>query len=170
MRKIERKAKPTTRVTSTSNYSTKYKQPKSSQHHHILSHYSPWEYSGLKPTMSNPISAETHMWEKRLAVMLNLKRLAGATPDLNSGNVHHIHLCQVWIWLPTLALKPNETSLKVKNQGIRGPTKRHVSTKKFKKEKVFSTSSYFFRIFATRTTMGSNGPCPLFVPLWSIHS
>ena len=110
---------------------------------------------GLNGPYPNPTSAETHVCGKRLAVRLALKRLAGATPEVNFREcTSHIRLCQVQIWLPTLALKHRETSPEVQNRGFSSPTNGHVSTNKFKKKEVFSTSSYFCRIIRHENNNG----------------
>ena len=67
--------------------------------------------------------------EINLVAILANKRSAGITPEVNvREHVTHTHiyicLCQVQIRLPTLALKPEETSPEVQSRGIIGPTKR----------------------------------------------
>ena len=52
-----------------------------------------------------------------------------------SGRMQHIHLHQVQIKLPTLILKPEETSPEVQNRGINGHTKRTYVLPKFKKKR-----------------------------------
>ena len=43
---------------------------------------------------------------------------------LVSRNIYHIHLCQVWVRLPTLALKPRADVTRSQNQGYQCPHKK----------------------------------------------
>ena len=65
--------------------------------------------------------AHRYMDEIGLAVKLATKKLTGVIPQVNL--MEHVHLCQVQIRLPTLALKPEEMSPEVKNRAISSPTK-----------------------------------------------
>ena len=80
-----------------------------------------WLLSGRSP-VQHPTSGETCMWGKQLAAMAAIYTSKGVRQEVNLGNIYHVCLCQVWIRLPTLALKPRGDVTSPK-QGYQWPQK-----------------------------------------------
>ena len=83
------------------------------------------------------LSFKPHLGEKNLAA----KRSAGVTPEVNHQGMcnTYIYLCQVWIRLPTLALKPRGNVTRGIS-GISGPTKKAYVLQKFHRiQQIFLT-------------------------------
>ena len=88
-----------------------------------------WFKSGILPLLKHTCGESDQLlcWLYTLAEVSHQRWI--------SGNVNHVHLCQVrirqnplWLW------NPEDTSPEVWNRGISGPKNGHVSNKNFKKK------------------------------------
>ena len=62
-------------------------------------------------------------------IVCNMTRFSCLTSAVNLRNIYHVHLCQVQMRLPTLALKPRGDVTRSPKQGYQWPQNGHVSIK-----------------------------------------
>ena len=81
------------------------------------------------------------------AAMLAVKRSAGAAPEANLRELHHVHLCQVRTMLTTLALKPRGVDTRRPKQEYQWPQKKDLCPPKncLKKEIYLCFTAYIFQ-------------------------
>ena len=81
-------------------------------------------HSNITPVRTPPMSGRRYVEEIGSAAMLAGKRSAGVTPEVNLVEQQHVHLQQVRIRLPTLALKPRGGVTRSTKQGYQWPQKK----------------------------------------------
>ena len=91
-----------------------------------------------------PMPARGYVEENNLAAMLATKKSAG-----ESRGTWHVCLHQVWIRLPTLALKPRGDITRTPKQGYQWPHKKDLCHPKIKKRKNCNPNT-FYRFFSLK--------------------